>query len=40
MERKTYVRPEIELLDVYVGQGFAASVVSEVEGFDREEWNE
>lgn len=40
MERKTYVQPEIELLDVCVGQGFAASVESEVEGFDREDWNE
>lgn len=40
MERETYLRPEIVLLDVCVGQGFAASVEGEVEGFDREEWNE
>lgn len=40
MERLTYVRPETELLVVAVGQGFAASVESEVEGFDREDWNE
>lgn len=40
MERKAYLRPEIEELVVVVGQGFAASVESEVEGFDREDWNE
>lgn len=40
MERKTYVRPETEVLEVYVGRGFAASLEGEVEGFDREEWNE
>lgn len=40
MERKTYVLPETEVLEVYVGRGFAASLEGEVEGFDREEWNE
>lgn len=40
MERETYQRPEMELLDICVERGFAVSVESEVEGFDREEWNE
>lgn len=40
MERETYVRPEVEVIDVRVERGFAVSVESEVEGFDREEWNE
>ena len=40
MERKTYVKPEIEVFELCVGLGFAASVESEVEGFDREDWNE
>lgn len=40
MERKAYLRPETELLVIAVGLGFAASVESEVEGFDREDWNE
>lgn len=30
----------MELLDICVERGFAVSVESEVEGFDREEWNE
>lgn len=40
MERETYVCPTVELFDVEVERGFAASVTGEVEGFDREDWNE
>ena len=38
MERTTYVKPAIELVEVAVERGFAASVDAGVEGFDREEW--
>lgn len=38
MERTTYVKPAIELVEVAVESGFAASVDAGVEGFDREEW--
>lgn len=38
MERITYVKPAIELVEVAVESGFAASVDAGVEGFDREEW--
>ena len=38
MERTTYVKPAIELVEVAVESGFAASVAAGVEGFDREEW--
>lgn len=38
MERTTYVKPVIELVEVAVESGFAASVDAGVEGFDREEW--
>lgn len=37
MERTTYVKPAIELVEVAVESGFAASVDAGVEGFDREE---
>lgn len=40
MERLEYERPAVEWFDIVVEQGFAASVTSEVESFDREEWNE
>lgn len=42
MERMTYVRPAVELLDVAVERGFAetASTEAQIEGFNREEWNE
>ena len=41
MEKETYLRPEVEVVEVRIGRGFAASSVDgEVEGFDREEWNE
>lgn len=42
MERMTYVRPAVELLDVAVERGFAgtASTEAKIEGFNREEWNE
>lgn len=39
-ERHPYVRPEVETVDICVESGFAATVGGEVEGFDREEWNE
>ena len=38
MERTTYVKPAIELVEVAVGSGFAPSEDAGVEGFDREEW--
>lgn len=38
MERTTYVKPAVEVLEVAVENGFAASVDAGVEGFDREEW--
>lgn len=38
MERTTYVKPAIELVEVAVESGFAISVDAGVEGFDREEW--
>lgn len=38
MERTTYVKPAIELVEVAVESGFAASVDAGVEEFDREEW--
>ena len=38
MERTTYVKPAIELVEVAVESGFAASVDAGGEGFDREEW--
>ena len=38
MERTTYVKPAIELVEVAVESGFAASGDAGVEGFDREEW--
>ena len=38
MERTTYVKPAIELVEVAVESGFATSVDAGVEGFDREEW--
>lgn len=38
MERTTYVKPAIELVEVAVESGFAASLDAGVEGFDREEW--
>lgn len=38
MERTTYVKPAIELVEVAVESGFAASEDAGVEGFDREEW--
>ncbi len=38
MERTTYVKPAIELVEIAVESGFAASVDAGVEGFDREEW--
>ena len=38
MERTTYVKPAIELVEVAVESGFAASVDAGVEGFDLEEW--
>ena len=38
MERTTYVKPAIELVEVAVESGFAASVDAGVEGSDREEW--
>lgn len=38
MERDTYLRPEAELVVVKTERGFAVS--GEVEGFDREDWNE
>ena len=38
MERTTYVKPAIELVEVAVESGFAASVAAGVEDFDREEW--
>lgn len=42
MERMTYAPPTVETHDVDVEQGFAGSVTAEaqVEGFNRDEWNE
>lgn len=40
MERETYLQPAVAVFDLKVEQGFAGSVEAEVEGFDREEWNE
>lgn len=40
MERQKYQKPEIEVISVEAERGFAASVTGEVEGFDREDWNE
>lgn len=42
MERMIYVKPTVEKLDVAVEQGFAGSVTTEaqIEGFNRDEWNE
>ena len=38
MERTTYVKPAIELVEVAVESGFATSVDAGAEGFDREGW--
>ncbi len=39
MEKETYVRPEIEILEVCIERGFAVSEVDgTIEGFDQEEW--
>lgn len=41
MEKETYLRPEVEVVEVRIGCGFAGSTVDGgVEGFDREDWNE
>lgn len=41
MKKEKYVSPEIEATEIRIEQGFALSDVSgEVEGFDREDWNE
>lgn len=40
MEREVYLPPDLEVLEVPVELGFAASAVDGgVEGFDREDWN-
>lgn len=40
MEREVYLHPDLEVLEVPVELGFAASAVDGgVEGFDREDWN-
>lgn len=40
MEREVYLQPDLEVLEVPVELGFAASAVDGgVEGFDREDWN-
>lgn len=41
MEREVYLQPDLEVLEIPVEMGFAASAVDGgVEGFDREDWNE
>lgn len=40
MERKQYVTPAVELLDIAVERGFEGSVTGQAEDFDREVWNE
>ena len=39
MEKETYERPEIEVIEVCIERGFAVSDVDgDIEGFDRDEW--
>lgn len=41
MEKETYLQPEVRVAEVRMECGFARSAVTgEVEGFDREDWNE
>lgn len=41
MEKETYLQPEVRVAEIRVERGFAQSdVTGQVEGFDREDWNE